>query len=98
MSVQAKISELIIELQKEKSVNFTEALDRYLEDDKVRIEEIKQEMKDLSETIKEALRYSDVTFENCLSEAEDYFALKKELRGIEGRRISLENFINSINN
>jgi chromosome segregation ATPase len=98
MSVQAKISELIIELQKEKSVNFTEALDRYLEDDKVRIEEIKQEMKDLSEAIKEALRYNDVTFEDCLNEAEDYFALKKDLRSLENKRINLENFINSINN
>lgn len=58
-----------------------------------RLEEIKEEMKDLSDSVKETLSYNDMTLDNVLDEVQEYTSLKIEQDSIRRKMQRIEEYI-----
>lgn len=92
-NLQQKLTELLNEMQNSGSTDFQASLNSYLEEDKKRFEEIAQEQKDISDSIKEILRYDDMTFANATEEAEEFIRLDREAKQILRKQKELQSFV-----
>ncbi len=92
-NLQQKLTELLNEMQNQKvDVDYPQKLSEHFAEQNARLVEIARAQKELNETAKETLRYSDMNLTNILDEMEEYISLEKEAKRILADFKRLQNY------
>lgn len=95
MTLQEQIEQLI---KKNSGANLDEAFERYFNEDNTRANQIKNEINEQFDQIKEAMGYGDVSFDMIECNVEEIDSLKRELSSIERRKTAVKQFISFVKN